>query len=57
MEEKILIARICVGVAVVTALVVAIICCCRIKRHRLLLHFEAYSVLPRFGTAYATVNL
>ncbi|XP_052253482.1 uncharacterized protein LOC127859921 isoform X2 [Dreissena polymorpha] len=32
MEEKILIALICVGVAVVTALVVAVICCFRIKR-------------------------
>ncbi|XP_052255466.1 uncharacterized protein LOC127861134 isoform X2 [Dreissena polymorpha] len=32
MEEKILIPLICVGVSVVTALVVAVICCCRIKR-------------------------
>ncbi|XP_052253693.1 uncharacterized protein LOC127860023 isoform X2 [Dreissena polymorpha] len=32
MDEKILIALICVGVAVVTALVVAVICCCIIKR-------------------------
>ncbi|XP_052255594.1 uncharacterized protein LOC127861225 isoform X1 [Dreissena polymorpha] len=32
MEEKILIPLICVGVAVVTALVVAVICCFRIKR-------------------------
>ncbi|KAH3702239.1 hypothetical protein DPMN_077247 [Dreissena polymorpha] len=32
MEEKILIAISCVAVAVVTALLVAVICCCRIKR-------------------------
>ncbi|KAH3702131.1 hypothetical protein DPMN_077135 [Dreissena polymorpha] len=52
MEEKILKELISVGHTVVTAFVVTVIFCCRIKRYHLLSHFEAYVALPRLGTEY-----